>query len=348
MARKILILIGLLWGVGLLLAIGLTVIHRGGGVTQKAVPNTFASAVAYGKNALIYSNGKGLESYNYTNGQSKILGATSAGLQSIDTMSVSPNNNYILFHDEELDQGGALAAQLRQQGLEPTLDYWWLYNVQNQLFQALPQGVLVANLDNDHVYTLSASAGAESITTYAIRGLQQTSVVTIPGSSNFFVGQNGFLLQTADNKVLLTSDGVVNNVLLQSAILVGVTADKQSAVAVVTKNNARELVDINLNNDTTSTIASGIVNLPVWLSSGTVLYATKASTTSTTQQFYSYNLTTRKIVLWKLGGDANHLGETGTNLVALVGPNTAIVSNSSNNYYLLGSNLISTKTIQKQ
>ena len=303
------------------------------------VPHTFASTTAFGTNSVIFSNGQTLATYNYVNGKLKLLGPTGVGLSSIDTISVSPDNNYVLFHDGLVSAGGSLASQLTQQGLNPSLDYWWLYSVQGQTFRPLPQGALLAQVDNNTIYALSTVAGAEYITTYATLGLHQSSIISIPGSSNFFPAENGFLLQTPDNKVLFTSDGVVNKVLFTSTTLVGVTADKQSALAVTAQGGSRNLVTINLRSNATTTIASNIVNMPVWLNSGDALYATNSG------QLYSYNLAAHKSDLWQFSGNLHGLNIAEAKLISLVGPSIAVVSDQSNSYYIIGSGLAATKAL---
>lgn len=341
MTRKIFILLGIVWGMGLLVVAIIAIRDLGGNIKQKAsVPQSFASAVGTGNNTAVISNGQALAEYNYTTGQVQPL-SENVGLDAIDTVSVSSSDKYVVFHDQNVAQDGSLAAQLRSRQLNPALDYWWVFDVQNKIYEPLPQGILLAKVGTNQVYALTYdNTFGESIATYSTSDLQKISAISIPASSDFFVTPNGFLLQTADNRVLLTKDGIVTRVLFKSTTLIGVTWDETTAVAVTTNSNTRNMVAINLKNYQTTTVAAGVVNLPVWLGSGTALYATNQS------KLYSYDTSTKKITQWKLGGNAASLSISNLKLVALVGSSAAVINDGSPNYYLLGSNLAPTTQLK--
>lgn len=314
-------------------------------VQPSTVPSTFAATAPFGTNSLVFSNGQALAIYNYMTGHMSLLSPTGTGLNSIDSISASPNGGYVLFHDGRVDSNGSLATQLSQQGLDPSVDYWWVYSVQEHTFRPLPHGTLLAKLDNDHVYALSTQTNNEAITTYTTTDLSQVSMINVLLSSNFLPTENGFLLQTPSGEVLSTKDGVVNQLLFPSATLVGVTANDQQAVAVVNRQGStRSLVAIKLPGGTTTTIensiASNIVNLPVWASSGTVLYANNRG------NLVSYSLATSKTTSWRLGGALSGVNPVSMS-IALVGPTTAVMKNDvSGQYYLVGHALAPTTALR--
>lgn len=331
--KQLLVIVVLLWLSIILIPLGITIVHslQGYHIRQEyTLPSSFTAVSPFGADSVVFSNGQALETYNYTNGQTLSL-SPSAGLAIIDTMSTS-QNRYIAFHDGQVLQTGSLAGQLNAQGLASTSDYWWVFDTQSRAFQPLPQNTLIAKLYNGKLYALEYSNAGESINTYQLPGLQQVASLAVQGSSDFSPTPNGFLLETANNQVLFTSNGAVNQVLLGAATLVGVTGDGQSAVAVSTQNNTRSLVSIDTQTGSATTIASQISNLPVWLNTGTVLY------TDTAGNMFSYNLTTKKSTQWKYGGN---LGKAKKNvkLVALINPTTAVVNDGSNHYYLIGKGL---------
>ena len=340
MLRRLLIIIGGLWVVIILVLVGSFVVNGGKSVNASqryTVSRLFASATAFGTDSAVFSNGQELATYNYTDGQAKPL-SSDVGLNYIDSVSVSPNDQYVVFHDQYVTQSGTLASQLRVGGLDPTLDYWWVFNVQKQTYQPLPQNVLITKVDNDHVYALAYnSSSGEVITTYQIANLQKIATISIPGSTNFFATQNGFLLQATGNKVLLTKDGVVNKQLFTSAVLVGVSADGQTAVAVRTQNGTQSLEDVNLQSNVSTTVASKLAGAPAWLNSGVALYLTSDGKLS------SYNTTTNKAYTWRL---SDSLNPTSTKLVGLLGSSAALINDSSGNYYLIGNNLAPTKAVE--
>ena len=313
-----------------------------------AVPATLAQSAAFGTNTLVFSNGQSLSTYNYTNGQEQTLGTSNAGLNTIDSISVSSNESEVLFHDNKVGSGGSLAAQLQSHRLNPMLDYWWLYDVQTSTFQPLPQGIVLAKIYGDNVYAMASGSVSETLTTYSIPSLQSLSTINIPGSINFFVGQNGFLLESPDNKVMLTQDGVVNQVIASSTIIAGLTPDKQWAVGVSLQGSSRQLIELNLQNNTSTTIAPNITIQPVWLDSGEVLYATTDPSNTGDQQLSIYTSTNHKTIVWNLGNTFSSHIDSGTKLNALVGPTTAVISNTSGNYYLIGNNLASANFLRTQ
>ncbi len=301
---------------------------------QVTVPSSLASATAFGPDSLVYANGQALDAYNYTSGVTTPLSTTGTGIGTIDTVSVSPNDKYVVFHDEHVDPAGSMATQLRSQGLSLSADYWWLFDTQNKTFLPLPQGALLAKVDNSNVYTLTYGSSGESITTYQASNLQKTNSTAITGSSNFIPIKGGFLLQTGDNRVLLTTNGVVSNQLLTGATLIGATADGQTGLAVVSQNGSRNLVSFNTQGATT-TIASGIVNLPAWLSSDDMaLYLNNRG------GIYSYNVATKQSKRWVLSSSTG-ANTDNVQLTALLNDSTALIRGSSNGYYLVGKNLSS-------
>ncbi|MGH7237811.1 MAG: hypothetical protein ACREGF_04720, partial [Candidatus Saccharimonadales bacterium] len=267
-------------------------------VSQKyAVPANFAQAVAYGSDSLLVSSGQSFVSYNYVSAQTKSLGpnAGSSDLANIDSINVSADKQYVLFHQQIANPGGILYSLLTQKGINTSspYGYWWVYDVKNQSFEPLPQGVLLAKIDGQTVDSLSYANGGESITSYQVADLQKISTTSVPGSSNFFPVKGGFLLQSPDNKVLLNQGGAVNQTLFTSAIVVGVLPNQSLGVGTVTTKGVRQLEELNINQSSASLINKDIQNLPVWLGSGEVIYITAANTNQA-PAFYEYNLNTHK------------------------------------------------------
>jgi hypothetical protein len=323
-----------------LLVIGAFILNRPNITDKYTVPKSFMSATSFGTNTAIFSNGSNLATYNYATGKVRVV-SSAVGLDTIDTVSVSPNHDYIVFHSSQVSQTGLLANQLSAAGLSPTSDYWWVYNTQSNTFHSLPQTVLLAKADNTHIYTLTydANGSGETITTYQVSTMLQSASISIPGSSNFFAIPNGFLLQTPNNTVLKTTNGVVNQQLFSGSVLAGVSQDGNTAVAVVTQNGIKDLATIDINTGVITVITKDVVSSPVWLSPGTVLYST------TKGKLYTYNLTTRRLVGWSLGSELHSLTPSTLNLTALIGPEAALVTDTSGNVYLIGSNLASTSSL---
>jgi len=308
--------------------------EQGISITQQySAPSNIANSASFEDNSIVYSNSHELVEYSLATGETHNLSAN-VGLNNIDTVSVSPNSNYIVFHDPQVAPNDALSTQLQAMGFDQdaVTGYWWLYNVQANTFKALPPSVLLAKVDNNNLYTLSGSAGSEAITTYSASTLQQHSALSISGSSNFFAVNGGFLLQSPNNDVLFTKNGVVSQELYKSSIVVGVSNDGHSVAMVTTQGDTKLLNVANLSNNKIITVADDVFGAPVWQQSGAVLYNT------TVGNLYEYTLATNKNDQWELNSSVK-IYPPNITLNVLAGPTAAIVSNQQNDTYLVGAGL---------
>jgi hypothetical protein len=250
----------------------------------------------------------------------------------------------MLFHNEYAESGGILNGILQQDNLNDTLDYWWVFNVQTKSLTPLPQGILVAKFGGDKVYALSAGDNiSETITTYNAANGQSVGSLSVPSASNFFLANGGYLLETANDNILFTKNGVVSTVLFKSTNLIGVTNNQQWAFAITGQASLHPLVKLNLQNDTTTVISNNVTDQQAWLNSGAVFYTTGTYTDSSTLNFYSYDIHTGKNTAWNLPQSLANPGNPPLTAVSLLGPTTALISNSISHYYLIGNKLASTK-----
>ncbi|MGH7195724.1 MAG: hypothetical protein ACREGA_03000 [Candidatus Saccharimonadales bacterium] len=316
-------------------------------VSQKfAVPPSLAQAINYDQNSLLISNGRSFVVYNYISGKTQLLSPDSTNnyLSGIDSLSISTDKQYLVFHQTTAVSGGALYNILQQNGLDSSspFGYWWLYSVKNQNFRPLDQTILQAKIGGQTIYGLAAGNGGETITAYSPAGLQKILTTNVPGSSNFFPLQKGFLLQSPDGKALLNSGGAVNQTLAQNTTVVGVLPSQMLAVGVVKNQTNRQLETINLKTDSTKIIAGNIQNSPAWLQSGAVIYIT-SSKTGQPPTFYQYNLASGQSVQLNFSQALGNTAAASLNPIAMVGQATAVVQNTSNNYYLIGNQLAKIK-----
>ena len=339
--KQLLLIVGCIVVLAIILSILAVLIHRPltYDVSQAyPVSSNLEAVAAYGNDDLLYSNGQALILYNFSSGNSSqlspLVGLSSSG---IDSISVSPNNQYVLFHDEQVASGGALYAQLVNQGLSPQNNYWWLYSVGTQSFRPLPQTTLIAKLSVNGVEALASVGASEELVNYSISDLQPDNTINVSGINNFFVANSGFVLQTPSNNILFTQDGVVSQLIATDATIVALTSDGQQAVIVVDKNGSLQLALLDLQKRTQKSIASDITGQPVWSASGAVLYTASAHNSLTTLR--SYSLITKKTYVWDFVGSASAVGQRPLTTNALFGDQTALISTSTNNFYLVGPNL---------
>lgn len=307
---------------------------------QYTFPSSFMESAAYSNNTIVYSDTKELVEYSYDTGSVQNL-TSDVGLNAIDTISVSPNNNYIVFHDQEVSQSGSLAVMLSALGLNPSGTYWWLYNTQTHSLKPISQqGVLLAKVDNNNLYTLSVNANSESeyITTYNANGLQQRSTISVSGSSDFYPVSGGFLLQSPENEIIFTSNGTVSQELFKSSTIIGVSSDGHSVLMTTSVNGSHVLNLGNLSNNAVTTVTTNLSGAPVWSQSGIALYG------STDGNLYTYSLATNKSTEWNLGSNTS-INPTTIKLNLLLGPTTAVVSDQHSNIYIIGTGIANTNTL---
>jgi hypothetical protein len=144
-----------------------------------------------------------------------------------------------------------------------------------------------------------------------------------------------FLLQSTDNEVFLTEDGVVNKRLFTDTELVAVTANKHSVIAMTIHGKSRNLIKINTANWSTTTIANGIAGRPVWLASGSILYMPQGAQSN----FHLYSTERSQDTKWQLTPSVQSAGNTSLAPVTLLGNTAAIVNDTADHYFLLGNDL---------
>jgi hypothetical protein len=307
-------------------------------ITMPYSPTTtaFSATAPYGSQSVVYSNGSALATYNYVTHRTTLL-STGVGLSAstVDSMSVSSNDKFILFHDELVTVNGALYQQLQNQELSPQADYWWIYNVVKHSFNVLPQTTLLARMNHNTIEALTDSGGEESLTSYNPQTLAIGNPVSIPSINGFFPLGSGYLLQTSDNQILLTTNGIVSTSVAKNATLVGATVNGQEVVAVMGFGNSRELVVIDMQTQKQQVVATNIVGQPAWSTSGNVLYTVNDNSNPEATTLYSYNLTSHKTWLWKFSGSAASFNTSHISTASFYGDDTAIISTNSNTYYLM-------------
>jgi len=335
--------------VGVALLASLASLAYGGGVhiTKKfSGPSTLAAAAAFGDNTMVTSNGRRLVSYNYVTGQTTNLSPDlgTDGLNNIANLTVSADHKYIVFHDVAPTAGTALPKQAQQLNLNPIQDYWWLYNVSAQTFTPFDGSTIWAKVYGDKAYNLTYSGENEAVVTHDAATMKQTASMNIIPSNDFFVTTGGFLLQSIDNVVSYTSDGVVYQQVAKDSTVLAVTDDGQHAVGVSGyassgSNKKLTLTLMDIQDQSSATLASNLAGDPVWLGSGSgmVLYATfKGAATDNTRNYFTYDLGSGKSTAWRFGGGLLPQDQSAVVLQALVGPKAAILSFPNNSYMFVG------------
>lgn len=330
----------------LIVFLGILVIavHKTGtiAISQKiSISNSGAGTAAYGNNSFVFSDGNNLQAYNYTTGTATALSGGNTGLGTIDTVSVSSDSSYIVFDTQNLTASGNLANEL---GDSSQPNSWWVFSVKSNHFQELDSNVVLAKVVGNTVYTLAPSNGNEVLTSYSASSLTKIKSVSISGAVNFLPTSGGYLLQSGKGQILYTTDGIVNKVVLNSGLLVGYNQTSSTALLVNSNSSDHSLVSVNLSTYKSKTIATQVYGQPAWLGPGYVLYSA-GSPTSTKPNIYEYNLSSNANKEWRLDKSIDSFGLPGASINTLVGPSTAIVSNSSSNYYILGNNLATPHTV---
>jgi hypothetical protein len=307
-----------------------------------------ASAIAYDTHKVLLTGPDSFTVYDYTTGQSTTQGARNLGkngLANADTVSISADKKYILFHDVLATDGGVLAQQLAAQGQDPAADYWWIYNTKDDSFHNLPPDTMTAKLSGDTVYALEYSPGV-ALNSYDPATLEQKNSVGVLSSVNdFYVVDNGFLLQTYTDNVYYTADNVVNDQLFDTGALVGVTSDKKTAFVVKTENKISSLVRVDItNNNAETTVASPVYDTPI-LSPvlGLVLYNTTPK-----GNYTMYTISSKETRKLAFGSGALPTIATDKNTseitpAVILGNDAIIASDNGGKYYVIGNSLSGAK-----
>ncbi|HSX33058.1 MAG TPA: hypothetical protein VLF91_01850 [Candidatus Saccharimonadales bacterium] len=325
--------------IGLVLAMS-SLLHPGVSIVRAdVVPSNLATAAAFLPDSLVYSSDQQLLTYSYTDGTSKAISpiGPSSGLSGNDSLSVSADHAYVLFHNGQAVPGGLLSQQLAKQHLDPSQDYWWLYTVSTQQFYALPAGTLLARLGNGTVYTLSRINNSSLITSYDVHSLTPKSSTQTVASSDFLATSSGFVLQSITGQLLFTQNGETSRVLANKATLVGVTAD-QTVMASVTSPSDTALEAINLATGSKKVIAHHVSGAAAWLASGSVLYQTNSGplNSNVLPSFFVYDAVAKKNMVWHIHSGLLNTNNVSYNVVALLSSHAAVISDNLGNYYLCG------------
>jgi hypothetical protein len=304
--------------------------------TYSPSASAFSATAAFGSQSFVFSNDNALVTYDYITHQTNALSANVGISDSpIDTMSVSANKQFVLFHDDMIATNGTLYQQLQNQGLSPQEDYWWIYSVTKHSFSVLPQAILLARMDGNNVVALTDSGNDESLTNYNPATLVASNTINIPSIDGFFPLKSGYLLQTSNNEILSTINGVVSQPVVKNATLVGATLDGQTIAVVLETSSSHQLVLINTQTQKQQLIATNIVGQPVWSTNGAILFTTNTSSDPNATTLYTYNLTNHKKLLWKFSDSSAAFATKSLETTALYGDTNAIVNTNSSTYYLI-------------
>ncbi|HSX43004.1 MAG TPA: hypothetical protein VLF59_02860 [Candidatus Saccharimonadales bacterium] len=339
MQRKLLLSGVVLLALTFLVLAGVSVLHHPAAVAithQQKLPSQYTSASRYSEKAILFAEGGSFKLYDFAGGGRKTISSFAGNanaLDTIDSVSVSSDHRYILFHNSTNADGSVFANITTAKGLDMTSDYWWIYNTMTQSYTPLPSGTRLAKLHGGRVYTLTSNSDGDRINSYSPDTVQQQSSVSIVPSVNFLVTDRGYILEALDGNMYQTRDGVTNSQLLSHLKLVASTDDGKQIIVTQLVQDTTNLLIIDSGTATVTVIAQNIGGWPAWNNSGLIMYATKGLTTG----YNIYNLTTQKTTGWKLAKNIPYSSDP----VALLSPNTALLSTTSENYYLISSTTIS-------
>lgn len=314
------------------------------------VPNIFLKATAYKQNTLVLSNGRQFVTYNYKTGRTEALSQDDLleGLEDIDNLAAPPNGNYLVFRQQLAPADSLLDKQLRDQGLDSSQSYWWLYSVHDKSFHNFPATVTTVRIDNSSVYTLENNQASKSIiTTYSPRNLQALRKLEVASSVNFYPVRNGFLLEGSGEEsspLYYTTDGVVNKqIFLEPTIVLNI--DRASGFGVITSSITQKQTTPILFVDTekgTSHQIGESRGQAVADSSNDVLFTNKATDSDELPVMSLYEATTKKTQPIGLKKDSllfDHLP------AVLLNSQAAVLSNNKDSNYLVGNDITSIKQL---
>jgi hypothetical protein len=299
--------------------------------------NVFATAVPYGDDSLVLSNGRALVSYNFKTGKSSQVSKDDVrpNLGNAGGLIVSPDKRYVLFYEDHADARGVLGDILSQDGTNLDASLWWMYDTKTETYHHFQADVSMVEFDGNNAYALQGSSDNHTIVTYTLPELQQTASIKTPklDNENFFVGDGGFILQTSGN-VLFTKDGITSDQLFSGVSIQGFLKDKRYAIGTTNEDDKSQLVLLDMKNRTQTTIDDK-VSSQVAINGDNVLYATTSGNNTDNPRYVPsiYNHATGDIKAIKF--NAKTFRNTSLLPEAILNDKTVIVSNDSHINVLL-------------
>lgn len=332
-------------GVGLL-AIVITVLvvmpHNNATALDKLVklPANFMVSDEYSNDGLLFSNGRSFVDYNYKTGESALLSsdALDEPLDNIDSLSLSENKQFIVFHLPLVAADSQLDSQLTAQGLDTNADYWWLYNVADKTFHNFPADAKKVQISGNEALAYTGD-DASTITTYTLPDLNVTSSVHVSSGSDFLKTKDGYLLTSDEgNDVYFTRDGVVSEKIFTNANLIAMTSDKSAAIGTSSQNDSVYLMSYDPSTKKETVLDSDVNSQVGYVGGNKILYRKADS-----KVYYVYDLTTKKITSFKV--DAKNAPDS---LVpeALLDNGSFLLSDKDNNMYVAGNTVASIKDMK--
>ncbi len=320
------------------------VISRHGGVAVRntyALPDIFSSATPYGDDSLLLSNGRALVAYNYQNGKTTQITPASIqqNLQDIDSISASPDKNYIVFHSQLANPGGVLGDILQQEGSDIYASYWWVYNTVTNTYHHFAQSTAIVKTNGDQAYVLEGGDSGQSIVTYSLNDFNKIDAIPVNNISDFFIAPHGFLLNSREGGgVLSTKDGVVISEIFKKTAITAILSDGHHAIANVSVGDkTAQLALLNLDNNTQNIIGQNIIGLAV-ANKNFILFnnTEKPGDNSAAYKLNLYSETTGKVQRLNLPKEAAGASTP----VAIFDGTTYLVAGSANQKYLASSSPI--------
>lgn len=331
-----LIIVGLLVAIGIL---ALSVVTRTPRVSVShhlAVPASLATAATTSDGKFVGVENGQFVLYDPSTGTSKIIGPsqTTTGLTTIDSLQL--HEQWLLFHTNVVPAGSLLGKLLTSKHLSTSADYWWVYDTKQQTFQPLPTGTLLARFDGNLVVGLAVSQAGESLHIYNASDITSVKTLTIPNSIDFQPVTDGFLLQTAQNHILYTKDGVVSQTITSSGALVGVSPSQHAAILQLIGQNSRSLARLDLTTHKLQVVAKNIGDKTAWNPGGIVLYSHAKGNAGEQTGLLTYELASGKTVQWQTGNPKFD----SANPVSVLTTTSGLVQQTSTQYQLLSNGTI--------
>jgi len=304
--------------------------------TQKiSLPGTLSSFAPYGTDTFLTTNTYSLVAYNYRTGQVKLISPSEpvAALGGIRSISTSADHQGIIFHASANTAGGVLEAQLKSRGLSTSTAYWWLFNVGRQTFTPLDNRITMVKFIGNQIYALSDDQDTGwQITTYDQSLTQTASIPAVSNITSFFAINRQYYLQTSDNQLLVTIDGIVNKVLAKDVVILATAGSL--LVGTDKASSTPALITIDAQTGQRTTLDGGVVG-GVSVSGDVLLYQVSSGSG---QKLRQYHFSTHKSNDWEPGRE-DAVASSGRTIVQCLDTDAAVVATSSNHYFLLGKGL---------
>ncbi|MCA9325745.1 hypothetical protein KDA23_06855 [Candidatus Saccharibacteria bacterium] len=296
-------------------------------VTSLTLSDNLDSIAYYPNNSLMVVQSGEFRAYDINSQKRTVLSQSLRDLDNSDSVQVSSDGKYILFHLTRASEGTALGNQLAARNLDTGKDYWWLYSIQNKTYSPLEPGTLTAQFYGDTITSLRLVGTSEQLVLYDTKTTAVDGRISTATVSDFAKASSGYVV-IINSQASYTTDGVVYRVIGPADKIVGASSDGR-----VVWRTGSKLIQFDSKKQSTKILASHVYGSQVW-SNNSFVYTTYKSEqlTASTQHLWVYDMAKNTKVEWRLD---KKLNQKVISPVSLLASKAVVLKDDTESIYLV-------------